>query len=232
MKLLIADDDEMLRCALGLALERRGFAVDACRDGIAAFEKLQSRAAHAAILDLGLPGLDGLAILHKIRQVDREVPILVLTSRSEPGDRVQSLNAGADDFLSKPFDIDELEARVRALLRRTRKAESSSLTYGPLRLDLASGSVYLHERLLDITPRERAFIRALLERPGGLVQKDRLSRAVFGASESPRDDAIAVVACRVRKKIADPLLTVRSMRGSGYTLALKTSSSPVLQARG
>ena len=221
MRLLLAEDDDALRCALGMALERRGFSIDACRDGLSAFEKLRARVVQAAILDLGLPGLDGLAIVHKIRQTDRDVPILVLTSRSETGDRVQSLNAGADDFLSKPFDIDELEARMRALLRRSIRSNSDSLSYGALRLDKGSGCVFLRDQLLGVTPRERAFLTALLDNPGTMVPKDRLSRAVFGTADMPSEDAIAVVACRVRKKLAGTDLKVVSMRGAGYALAGK-----------
>src|SRR5690349_3815156 len=142
--LLLVEDEPALARALQLALERRGFHVAHCADGSSALQRLRHDPPAAVLLDLGLPGMDGLQVLHRARAEGVRVPVLVLTARAGIGDRVVGLNAGADDYLSKPFDLDELEARVRALLRRCGADDTPvPLACGPLRFDHASGALFL-----------------------------------------------------------------------------------------
>src|SRR5258706_11868960 len=179
MKVLLVEDDAAMAQALQLALERRGFDVTHCFDGSEGLQRLRHQPPDVALLDLTLPGMDGLQVLHKARAEGITVPIMVLTARGAVGDRVVGLNAGADDYLAKPFDLDELEARVRALLRRRPGQDDQPLTCGPLTLERDSGGFYLNGAPLEVTPREQALLKALMQRPGHAVTKEKLFRLVF-----------------------------------------------------
>lgn len=218
MKVLLAEDDDTMRQALRLLLERRGFSVEACSNGRAALDRLHARACDAVVLDLSLPELDGLALLHKARRSGIATPILVHTARAEVGDRIQSLNAGADDFLSKPCDPDELEARLRALVRRHARVQAMAIDCGPLRLDLPSGVFYLHGELLTLTPREHALLRTLVESSGHHAPSDRLSRFVFPTHADVGPGALAVVASRLRKKLHGSGVQLVNRRNGSYGL--------------
>lgn len=218
-RLLLVEDEPAMARALQLALERRGFDVAHCGDGSSALQRLRHDPPAAVLLDLGLPGMDGLQVLHRVRAEGVRVPVLVLTARDGIGDRVVGLNAGADDYLSKPFDLDELEARVRALLRRSGMAEPAEpQRFGPLHLDPTSGALYLAEQPLEATPRERALLKALLARPGHAVAKEKLFRLVFPMEVDIRFEAIEVVAYRLRKKLAGSGVGLVTLRGLGYLL--------------
>jgi two-component system response regulator TctD len=143
---------------------------------------------------------------------------VVLTARGAVGDRVLGLNAGADDYLAKPFDLDELEARIRALLRRTASTESEELACGALTLELSSGACYLDGRVFDVTPREQALLKALIARPGHAVPKEKLFRVVFPMETDIQFEAIEVVAYRLRKKLAGSGVSLITLRGLGYLL--------------
>src|SRR5258706_7519581 len=179
MKLLLVEDDVAMAQALQLALERGGFEVMHCFDGGEGLQRLRHQPPDVALLDLTLPGMDGLQVLHKARAEGITVPIMVLTARGAVGDRVVGLNAGADDYLAKPFDLDELEARVRALLRRRPGQDDQPLACGPLTLERDSGGFYLGGTPLEVTPREQALLKALMQRPGHAVTKEKLFRLVF-----------------------------------------------------
>jgi two-component system response regulator TctD len=217
MKLLLVEDDAAMAQALQLAFERRGFEVSHVSDGGDALNRLRHSPPDAALLDLTLPGMDGLQVLHKARAEDINVPILVLTARGAVGDRVQGLNAGADDYLAKPFDLDELEARVRALLRRHAKKDVT-LACGPLTMELESGAFYLGGAPLEVTPREQALLKALIARPGHAVTKEKLFRIVFPMEQDIQFEAIEVVAYRLRKKLASSGVSLITLRGLGYLL--------------
>lgn len=204
--------------AMQRTLEARGFSVRLCHDGVDALRLLQDDPPDAALLDLGLPRLDGLALLGKLRQGGSDVPVLVVTGRAAIGDRVQTLMAGADDFLSKPFDIDELEARLRALLRRRLRCGLGSVACGRLRLEIESGAFYVDDHILELTPREQAFLTALIRRPGVPVSRDRLFRAVFSAGDDVRAQALDVIAHRVRRKLERCDVGLKTLRGVGYLL--------------
>ncbi len=219
MKLLLVEDDQAMAQALQLALERRGFEVTHCFDGGEALQRLRHYPPDAALLDLTLPGMDGLQVLHKARGEGIAVPILVLTARGAVGDRVQGLNAGADDYLAKPFDLDELEARVRALLRRRAdRGDEAPLACGPLTLERDSGAFYLGGKPLEVTPREQALLKALIAKPGHAVAKEKLFRLVFPMEQDIQFEAVEVVAYRLRKKLAGSGVSLITLRGLGYLL--------------
>ncbi|HEY1228740.1 MAG TPA: response regulator transcription factor [Ramlibacter sp.] len=219
---LLVEDDPSMRAALQRTLDRRGFAVDACGDGREALARWQARPPDVLVLDLTLPGLDGLDVLRLGRQAGLATPVLLLTARGTVGDRVLGLNAGADDYLPKPFDLDELEARVRALGRRRsapREQEpSSELRLGTLRLDRASGAAYSGDAVLELTPRESALLQALMARPGHALTKERLFELVFPGDQDVQYEAVEVVVYRLRKKIAGTGVNLMTLRGLGYLI--------------
>jgi len=218
MKLLVVEDDVAMAQALQLALERRGFEVECCADGGQALQRLRHAPPDLALLDLTIPGLDGLQVLHKARAEGLAVPIVVLTARGAVGDRVQGLNAGADDYLAKPFDLDELEARIRALLRRHGREQGAPQRCGRLSLERESGAFYVDERVLELTPREQALLKPLIAQPGHAVAKDKLFRVVFPMESEIQFEAIEVVAYRLRKKLVGSGASLVTLRGLGYLL--------------
>lgn len=218
MKLLLVEDDAAMAQALQLALERRGFEVERCGNGTDALARLRHDPPDLALLDLTIPGLDGLQVLHKARSDGLTVPIIVLTARGAVGDRVLGLNAGADDYLAKPFDLDELEARVRALLRRQGRDEEAWQRCGQLGLERASGAFYVGESVLELTPREQALLKALIAKPGHALAKEKLFRLVFPMEEDIQFEAIEVVAYRLRKKLVGSGAALITLRGLGYLL--------------
>jgi two-component system, OmpR family, response regulator TctD len=227
MKLLLVEDDPSMAQALRLALERRGFEVDCCGDGTEALNRLRHQPPDLALLDLTIPGLDGLQVLHKARAEGLQVPIIILTARGAVGDRVLGLNAGADDYLAKPFDLDELEARVRALLRRAQGDEGEARpACGPLAIDRESGAFYLGDQVLELTPREQALLKALIARPGHAVAKERLFRLVFPMEDNIQFEAIEVVAYRLRRKLAGSGVSLITLRGLGYLLRADGGAGP------
>jgi len=215
MKVLLVEDDLDLSAALTRVLARRGMVIDPCCDGAQALERLGQRRYDVVILDLGLPVMDGLQLLLRLRSRGQNIPVLVVTARGGVGDKVAGLNAGADDYLAKPFDLDELEARLRALCRRAGTGQSEAVC-GPLHLDLSTGVCYLDNGVLELTPRESTLLAALMERPGHAITKERLTAMVFPAHHSPQTEAIEVVVHRLRKKLADTGVQITTLRGLGY----------------
>ncbi|WP_353234413.1 response regulator [Diaphorobacter ruginosibacter] len=226
MQLLLVEDDATMRATLQRSLSRRGFQVTALGDGVAALAELAARPHDAVVLDLTLPGLDGLEVLQQARASGVRTPVLVLTARGTVGDRVRGLNAGADDYLPKPFDLDELEARLRALVRRSADQQEaqpqastpSQVTLGLLRHDRHTGMFYLRDEPMEISPREQALLRALLAHPGRALGKERLYEAVFPGQSDVQYEAIEVVVYRLRKKLADTGVSLMTLRGLGYLL--------------
>lgn len=223
MKILLVEDDAAMRTTLARSFERRGLQVVLCEDGARALDRWQASVPDVVLLDLSLPGLDGLEVLTRARRAGLATPVIVLTARGTVGDRVLGLNSGADDYLPKPFDLDELEARVRALVRRDASRQSvEGLEPRPglagLSTDGASGAVMLNGRPLELTPREAAMARALLIRPGQAVAKDRLTALVFADEPGVQPEAIEVVAYRLRRKLAEAPVDLVTLRGLGYLL--------------
>jgi two-component system response regulator TctD len=218
MRLLLVEDDADLVQALTRALVVRGFEVVSCGDGIEALQLARRHRFDAIALDLSLPGLDGLHVLQRLRRGDNLTPVIVLTARGAVGDRVTGLNAGADDYLAKPFDLDELEARVRALVRRHQG--EGDWRCGHLRCERTGGAVFLNERPMDLAPREAALLRSLISCVGRAVSREQLHAEVFAHDkEAPLPDAIEVVVHRLRKRLAGSAADIITLRGVGYALA-------------
>ena len=227
MQLLLVEDDPTMQATLHRALTRRGMEVTAVGDGRAALSQWTALQPDAVILDLTLPGLDGLQVLQQARSRGLRTPVLILTARGTVGDRVMGLNAGADDYLPKTFDLDELEARLRALVRRSADPAvaplaPSTVQIGAIRYDKDSGALYLHGEVMELTPRELALMHALLAQPGHAVTKERLYELVFPGQLDVQYEAIEVVVYRLRKKLAGTGLTLMTLRGLGYLLRADT----------
>ena len=224
MRLLLVEDDPSMQTALKRALSRRGMEVEVCGDGAQALARWQSMQPDVVLLDLTLPGMDGLQVLEHARRASLATPVLLLTARGTVGDRILGLNAGADDYLPKPFDLDELEARLRALHRRRPNSDAESASsprqIGLLRYEKDSGAIYVRDAVLELTPREAVLLRTLMDRPGHAVQKERLFAAVFPGEADVQYEAIEVVVYRLRKKLAGTGVSLMTLRGLGYLLKL------------
>lgn len=223
MKLFLVEDDPSMQSALQRTLSRRGIEVTVCGDGTQALAAWTQTHPDVVMLDLTLPGMDGLLVLEQARRQGLKTPVIILTARGTVGDRIVGLNTGADDYLPKPFDLDELEARLRALHRRqlTTTPEATAppaLRVGDLHCDKDSGAIYLHGQVLELTPRELALMRALMAKPGHAVPKERLFELVFPGEDGVQPEAIEVVVYRLRKKLAPAQVTLMTLRGLGYLL--------------
>ncbi|MBT9596023.1 MAG: response regulator transcription factor [Vitreoscilla sp.] len=220
MNLLLVEDDPTLQATLQRTLERRGMRVTACGDGARALERWRAGLFDVVLLDLSLPGLDGLQVLAQARAEGLDTPVIILTARGTIGDRIIGLNTGADDYLPKPFDLDELEARIRAQARR-RSPGTTALAppeFAGLRTDADSGAVYYRGEPLELAPREATLLRALLQRPGHAQAKERLFETVFPGQPEVQLEAIEVVAYRLRKRLAVTGVQLVTLRGLGYLL--------------
>jgi two-component system response regulator TctD len=225
MKILLVEDNLAMQTSLQRTFQRRGMQVVVCGDGARALDRWQASVPDVVLLDLSLPGLDGLQVLAQARAAGLKTPVLIITARGTVGDRILGLNTGADDYLPKPFDLDELEARVRALARRSPSHSESdaAIDNGPpefngLRSDPQSGAVYFRGEALDLAPREAALLRAVLAKAGQAITKERLSELVFPGESQVAAEAIEVVAYRLRKKLADTGVQLVTLRGLGYLL--------------
>ena len=224
MKLLLIEDNPAMRTTLQRSFERRGMRVVSCDDGARALDRWQASLPDVVLLDLSLPGLDGLEVLARARAAGLRTPVLILTARGTVGDRILGLNTGADDYLPKPFDLDELEARVRALARRAASQPGeefrgdTTIEFCGMRADNASGAVYFQGQVMELAPRELALLRSLLAKPGHAVARERLLEAVFPGEVQVQAEAIEVVAYRLRKKLLHTGAQLVTLRGLGYLL--------------
>lgn len=218
MKLLLIEDNPTMQTTLQRSFQRRGFQVVVCGEGSRALDRWAASVPDVVLLDLSLPDVDGLDVLAQARQRGYTTPVLILTARSTVGDRVLGLNTGADDYLAKPFDLDELEARVQALARRAGKAVAPTPEFCGLRVDAASGAIYHLGQPMDLSPREAALLRGLLAQPGQAVARERLFELVFPGDASAQAEAIEVVVYRLRKRLAATGAQLVTLRGLGYLL--------------
>lgn len=222
MKLLLIEDNPSLQTTLQRTFERRGMQVQVCGEGDRALAAWQAQQPDAVLLDLSLPGRDGLQVLGDARAAGLKTPVIILTARGTVGDRIIGLNTGADDYLPKPFDLDELEARLRALVRRSGgqadPAPAAGSAWCGLLVDKDSGAVYHDGLPLDLPPRELALLRAVLARPGQAITKERLTELVFPGETQVQPEAIEVVAYRLRKKMAHTGTQLVTLRGLGYLI--------------
>jgi two-component system OmpR family response regulator len=218
MRVLIVEDDAVLASAITRALNQAAYTVDFVEDGESAHEALKGHTYDLVILDIALPKLDGLTVLRRLRDRQVHVPVLILTARDTLEDRVIGLDSGADDYMTKPFDLPEFEARVRALIRRGHFNSGNSLTHGGLRYDAAARRLFYDDQPVEISMRELAVIELLLSRQGRVVTKEHLADHLFGWGDDVNSNAIEVYIHRVRKKLEPLGIDIRTVRGMGYLL--------------
>ena len=223
MRILLLEDDELLGAGVRDALERARHAVDWLRDGRQGLAALRAGAFDLLILDLGLPGMEGLEVLRNLRAGGGATPVLVLTARDTAPQRVAGLDAGADDYLVKPFDVDELLARVRALRRRGRGAAVNVIEHGPLKLDPAALAVTCEGRSVPLQRREFMLLQKLLESPGQVLSRAQLEESVYGWEGGVESNSLDVHIHRLRRKLYPDV--IRTVRGVGYVI------DPAPQAR-
>ena len=214
MRLLLVEDDPMIGKALLQGLTRAGFCVDWVTDGRAAELSIANNVYQTVVLDLGLPRKDGLAVLSAARARHNPVPVLIATARDAVADRIAGLNAGADDYLIKPYDLDEMIARVRALLRRRAGGASPHLECGLLRVDPVARTVRLADQPVDLSAREFSILELLMQRPGAVLSRQCLEDSVYGWSSEIGSNAIEVHLHNLRKKLGAE--RIRNVRGVGY----------------
>ncbi|HJV60630.1 MAG TPA: response regulator transcription factor [Albitalea sp.] len=216
MRLLLVEDDAMIGKAVQQGLARAGFTVDWVHDGRDAELSMDSGVYHAVVLDLGLPRKDGLDVLKAARARDNHVPVLITTARDEVAERIAGLDAGADDYLAKPFHLDELNARLRALIRRHAGSGRPDLVHGPLVVDPAAKTVTLSGARVSLSPREFSILEALMQRPGAVLSCEALEEAVYGWDTEVGSNAIEVHLHHLRKKLGPDL--IQNVRGVGYRM--------------
>jgi len=216
MRLLLVEDDAMIGTAAQQGLRQEGHAVDWVRDGREAELAVGNGVYDLVLLDLGLPRRDGLSVLRSLRERGERVPVVIITARDAVSDRVAGLDAGADDYLVKPFDLDELAARVRAVARRPAGRAESLLRMGDLEIDAAARKVRWRGREVALSAREYALLEALADRPGAFLTRAQLEERLYGWDEEIASNAVEVHIHALRRKL-DPSI-IRNVRGMGYSL--------------
>ena len=218
MRILIAEDDAALSEALRFTLTQTGYAVDHVPHGTAADEALKGDGFGLLILDLGLPKLDGFEVLRRLRKRNTTLPVLILSAREQPEDKVTGLDLGADDYLVKPFSLNELQARVRALLRRGAGTAAPTLQYGNLSFDSVGRVASVDGRPLQLSVHEAGVLEVLLRRFGRVVSKEQLVEQLYSYDKEVSHNAIEVYVHRLRKKLADSGVEVHTHYGRGYVI--------------
>jgi two-component system OmpR family response regulator len=218
MRILVVEDDTVLAAALTRALTQAAYVVDLAEDGEIANEALRINTYDLVVLDIALPKLDGLSVLKRMRDRRSHVPVLVLTARDTLEDRVQGLDIGADDYMTKPFDLPEFEARVRALIRRGQYNAGTTMTHGQLRFDTAARRLFYGDQPIEMSARELGLTELLLARQGKVVSKEQIINQLFGFGEDVGSNAIEVYVHRVRRKLEPLGIDIRTVRGMGYLL--------------
>lgn len=214
MRILLVEDDELLGDGVRAGLSQDGYTVDWLKDGEAGQRALKSERFDLIVLDLGLPKMSGLGLLQHLRAEGDSTPVLILTARETVEDRVKGLDSGADDYLTKPFDLDELTARVRALLRRSSGRADTTLTYGNITLDPASHTVTVDDSPINFPRREFALLHKLLENNGQVLSREQLMQSIYGWEEDVDSNALEVHIHNLRKKLNATF--IRTIRGVGY----------------
>jgi DNA-binding response OmpR family regulator len=218
IKVLIVEDDVALREALTSLLRQSGYDVVSCSSASTALQALGTEEFHLTVIDWMLPGMSGLDLVKRIRGLPKPPPILMVTAREALSDRVAGLDAGADDYLVKPFKMPELEARVRALIRRSRRGLPASITFGPLTLTPGNPRVDFKGTPVDLPSSEFILLQALAHNEGRPLSKDKIAAQLARDGEFPSDTAIEVCVHRLRRRLAPFGLSIRTLRGFGYWL--------------
>lgn len=216
MRVLLVEDDPMIGDAVRRGLLGGGFTVDWVKDGRAAQLAIEANQYTAAILDLGLPRIGGLEVLERLRQAGSKLPVIVVTARDAVSDKITGLNLGADDYLTKPFDLDELLARLRALLRRQSGRANDTIECGSVSFNSQTKTVTVDGHPIDLSARELSLLELLMERPGAVLSRDALEEQMFGWGDEPTSNALEVHLHNLRRKIGPD--KIRNIRGVGYKL--------------
>lgn len=216
MRILLIEDDQLIGSGIKMGLPKHGFSVDWFQDGQIGLNAPDAADYDAAILDLGLPGLDGLDILKKWRAAGRVLPVLVLTARDAIGQRVEGLNLGADDYLGKPFDLEEVAARLRALIRRSHGASAPLLAHGRVSFNPESRSVSLDGRPVGLSPREVMLVELLLLNKQSVLSKGQIEEKLYPWGEEVSSNSVEVLVHRIRRKMGNSF--IKTVHAAGYTL--------------
>lgn len=219
MRLLVAEDDSMLSAGLSRALKRSGYTVDLARNGEEAVAATRAQSYALILLDLGLPGMDGISALRAIRSHRDATPVIILTASDRPDQKVEGLDAGADDYVAKPFDLEELLARIRAQIRSRERRTSDHLVAGDVRLDLAGRTVTREGVAVAVTAKEFRVLAELMRRAGAFVSKDELESALYDGEAGVESNTIEVTIYGLRRKLGNDLIL--TARGLGYTIAAR-----------
>jgi two-component system response regulator QseB len=214
MRLLLVEDDSMIGDSVRQGLRQDGFTVDWVRDGLGAELALHNEVYDLLVLDLGLPKKDGLDVLKTLRHRGNRIPVLILTARDTVADRVKGLDAGADDYLVKPFDLDELAARIRALLRRQSGRAEPAIQFGDLRLNPATHEVTFQGKPLSLSAREFSLLEVFLDRPGMVLSREQLEEKLYGWGEEVQSNTVEVYIHALRRKLGQEF--IKNVRGVGY----------------
>ncbi|MBC2730626.1 response regulator transcription factor [Thiobacillus sp.] len=214
MRILLVEDDPMIGEAVATALKDAAYAVDWVRDGKMASHVLDAVEHQAVLLDLGLPGRGGLEVLRRLREADRRLPVIIVTARDSVDDRIQGLDLGADDYLVKPFDVNELLARMRAVIRRQGGQAAPVLGNGRVSLDPATREAACGDRTATLSAREFALLQALLLRPGAILTRSELEERIYGWNEEVESNAVDFLIHGVRRKLGQDV--IKNVRGAGW----------------
>jgi two-component system OmpR family response regulator len=218
MRIVLVEDNAMLAQAVARVLSDQGHAVEHFSDGAAADGHLAGEGADIAIVDVNLPGLDGVALVRRLRARGQDMPVMMLTARSTTTDRVTGLDAGADDYLVKPFEMAEFEARLRALARRRGLPMVQSETVGRLSFDRAARRVWLDGAEVALSRRELALFECLVDRAGQIVSKETIAGSLYGVGADVEENAVETLVSRLRRRLAGSGAAIRTARGLGYML--------------
>ena len=219
MRALIIEDKAEIADCIEQTLNDMGIATDSFRRGSLGWQAIETAEYDLVVLDLNLPDQDGLGILKKTRASGNETPVLIISARTSIDDRVKGLDLGADDYLIKPFAIHELEARVRALLRRSQDTRSNLIEYAGLTFDQKSREFYVRERCLDLPPRERSVLEILIRQNGNVISKNSIAEHVFSFDDDASPSSIELYVHRLRKKLSEYRIGIETKRGRGYALS-------------
>ncbi|MCB2022615.1 MAG: response regulator [Burkholderiaceae bacterium] len=219
MRLLLVEDDALIGSGLQQGLRREGYTVDWVQDGKAVAAAVQMAPYSLLLLDLGLPGQDGMRLLKLLRQRDEVVPVIIITARDALPDRLEGLNGGADDYLVKPFAIEELIARIRAVGRRQAGSARAELRAGPLRLDPARHLVWLRDEPVSVSAKEFAMLQLLMQRPGVVLSREQIEERMYGWDEEIGSNAVEVRIHNLRKKLGVEI--IQNVRGVGYRIRVQ-----------
>lgn len=216
MRLLLIEDNDSIGKGLYVGLNQAGYAVDWVRDGETAYSAFITEEYDVAVLDLGLPRKSGIEVLDELRERGNKVPVLILTAKDTINDRIIGLDHGADDYMVKPFDLDELQARLRAIVRRSSGRAAPGLVHGSIQLDPASHTVTKSGDVVELTPRAFEILRILMENQGRVLSRSRLEESMYSWKDEIESNAVEVHIHQIRKKLGGEL--IRTIRGVGYIM--------------